>query len=184
MSTYGQFIVAKPIYHVMTILKDQRPLNTKRWVVGGRISSTYTPTTHFVNATSFETKVWLRQIAIGLGFQARWSSFSFTGNLEPVAPDVTRIHFEVKVNQAHLIGTIIVGIVMAFVFGLASQSLFCPGVIFIFIGVSLALTKYQTPYIYKTYTERFLSELFAEESDSNLELSYAKPKHGDMTYDA
>lgn len=178
MSTYGQFIVASPIHDVINTLHNQRPINTKQWVMTGRISSTYTPTTHFVDATSFETKVWLRQVAIGLGFKARWSSFSFSGHLDALAPDVTCIHFETKANEAHLLWTIIGGIGMALVLGIATQSLLCPGVIFIFIGVSLALTKYQTPYVYKSYTERFLNELFTEVSNDSY---YAKQKREDMT---
>lgn len=176
MSAYGQFIVARPIHDVIDTLQDQHPVKKSRWVIGGRVTATYTPKTYFVDATSFETSVRLRQVAIGLGFKIRWSSFSFKGDLETISPDVTRIYFETKFNEFNLIWTVIIGIVIATFFGITSQSLICPAFILIFIGMGVVISKYQTPYVYKTHIVYFLSEVFEEESAISKQKRYYQGK--------
>lgn len=178
MSAYGEFIVARPIHDVINVLQDQQPVIQKRWVVGGRVTSTYTPRTWFNDATSFETKVRLRQVAIGLGFKARWSRFSFNGSLEQVSPDVTRIHFETEINMTQLVLSSAFFVIVALVVGIASQSLICPAFMFIFMGMGVVITRYQTPRVYKAHINNFLNEVFQEEYGPFAEGTKLKRKSG------
>lgn len=162
MTADGQFIVTRPINDVINTLQDQHRVWKIIWVIGGAVLLTYTPITHFVDATSFETRVRFRKIAI-LGFKAAWISFSFNGNLETISPEVTCIHFETKVREFNPIRIVVATIVMVTFFGIVSQSLTCPALVLIFIGASLVISKYHNPYSDKIYIRRFLNEVFEEE---------------------
>ncbi|MCI0708531.1 MAG: hypothetical protein L0154_00040 [Chloroflexi bacterium] len=181
MSAYGEFIVARPINDVFDVLQNQQPVIKKQWVPLGHVTAKYTPTTRFIDATSFETAVRLRQVAIGLGFKARWSRFSFNGSLEAISPDVTRIHFETNVNTGYLMWSIAAGMAFAIFVGIASQSLICPAFILIFMGVGMVITRYQTPHVYKAHINNFLNAVFQEEDSPFAEgAKKLKRKYGEF----